>query len=163
MPSAEPIRSLPADGLKKGGISVQEWGVEMNRYEWKKTIGPDLARRRAGGRRRYNAKRRRRAEARRGAISNWLAENPTAAIFSRGLPAALAPAFGVHPSTIWRDLQWLLYGGSAVNFYSGDKHLFSITRAYPGGPVLSVTGPEGQEIRGPARRSIIRSLPRYVG
>lgn len=85
------------------------------------------------------------------------------AIFSRGFPAALALVFGVHPSMIWRDLQWLLYGSSTVNFYSGDKLLFSVTRAYPGGPVLSVTGPEGEEIRGPVRRSIIRPLPRYVG
>ena len=107
--------------------------------------------------------RQRRAEARREAIEEWLCEHPAAAFFPRGLPAALAPAFGVHPTTIWRDLQLILYGGRAVDCWSGGEFLFSVTRAYPGGPVVSLTDAEGNEIRGPARRSILRWLPRYLG
>ncbi len=135
----------------------------MNRYDWNRWIDAEAAKRRAGGRRRYNAQRRRRAEARRAQITALLEKNLVAALFCRGLPAALAPAFGVHPSTIWRDLQLILRGGRIVNFYRGDEFLFSITRAYPGGPILSVTDQDDNEIRGEARKSIIRSLPRYFG
>ena len=135
----------------------------MNRYDWNRWIDAEAAKRRAGGRRRYNAQRRRRADARREAIAELLEENIAAAFFSRGLPAALAPAFGVHPSTIWRDLQLLLRGGRIINVYSGDEHLFSVTQAYSGGRFLSVTDPDGNKIRGKARKSIIRSLPRYFG
>ncbi len=135
----------------------------MNRYAWNRWIDAEAAKRRAGGRRRYNAKRRRRSDARRAQIAAWLDENLGAVLFSRGLPAALAPAYGVHPSTIWRDLQLILRGGTIINFYRGDEFLFSVTRAYPGGPVLSVTAPDDNEIRGEARRRIIRSLPRYFG
>ena len=77
----------------------------MNRYDWNRWIDPEAAKRRAGGRRRYNAQRRRRADARRAQIAAWLDENLWAVMFPRGVPTALAPAFGVHPSTIWRDLQ----------------------------------------------------------
>ena len=105
----------------------------MNRYDWNRWIDAEAAKRRAGGRRRYNAQRRRRAEARRAQIAAWLDENLWAVLFSRGLPVALAPAFGVHPSTIWRDLQLILRGGTIINFYRGDEFLFSVTRAYPGG------------------------------
>ncbi len=135
----------------------------MNRYDWNRWIDAEAAKRRAGGRRRYNAQRRRQAEDRREAIAELLEENIAAAFFSRGLPAALAPAFDVHPSTIWRDLQLILRGGTIINFYSGDEFLFSISRAYPGGPILSVTDQDDNEIRGKARKSIIRSLPRYFG
>ncbi len=117
--------------------------------------------RRAGGRRRYNAMRQRRAWQRREAIAKWLCKHPWAGLRPRGLPAALAPAFGVHPTTIWRDLQFILYGGSTCNYWRGDDFLFSVRRAYPGGPILSVTDSGGYEIRGDARRRIIKSLPRY--
>ena len=138
----------------------------MNRYDWNRWIDAEAAKRRAGGRRRYNAQRRRRAEARRAQIAAWLDENLGAALFPRGLPAALAPAFGVHPSTIWRDLQLLLRGGRIINVYSGDEHLFSVTQAYSGGRFLSVTDPDGNKISGKARKDIIRELrswPRYFG
>ena len=135
----------------------------MNRYDWNRWIDAEAAKRRAGGRRRYNAQRRRRAEARREAIAEFLEENIAAVFFSRGLPAALAPAFGVHPSTIWRDLQLILRGGRIVHFYREEEHLFSVTQAYSGGRILSVTDPDGNEIRGKARKDIIRSLPRYFG
>ena len=69
----------------------------------------------------------------------------------------------MHPSTIWRDLQLILRGGTIINFYRGDEFLFSITRAYHGGPVLIVTDLDDNEIRGKTRRSIIRSLPQYFG
>ncbi len=69
----------------------------------------------------------------------------------------------MHPSTIWRDLQLILRGGTIINFYRGDELLFSVTRAYPSGPVLSVTDPDYNEIRGEGRKRIIRSLPRYFG
>ncbi len=135
----------------------------MNRYDWNRWIDAEAAKRRAGGRRRCNAKRRRQADARRAQIAAWLDDNLGFVLFPRGLPAALAPAFGVHPSTIWRDLQLILRGGTIINLYRGDELLFSVTRAYPGGPVLSVTDADDNEIRGEARRSIIRGLPRYFG
>ena len=133
----------------------------MKRDAWGSWTDRGTVERRAGGRARYNAMRRRQAEARRSAIAQWLCEQPWAGIFSRGLPAALAPAFGVHPTTIWRDLQLILYGGRTFNYYREGEFLFSVTRAYPGGPVLSVQDEDGNEIRGPARRRIVRSLPRY--
>lgn len=86
-----------------------------------------------------------------------------AMFFARGLPAALAPAFGVHPTTIWRDLQYLLYGGRTVNYWRDGEFLFSVTRAYPGGPVLSVEDADGNEIEGEPRQRILRQLPRFFG
>ena len=83
--------------------------------------------------------------------------------FNRGLPATLAPAFGVHPTTIWRDLQFRLYGGRTTNYWRDDEFLFSVTREYPGGPVTTVEDADGREIRGAKRRRIIRRLPRYIG
>ena len=135
----------------------------MNGHDWFRWIDAEAAKRRAGGRRRYNAQRRRRADARRAQIAAWLDENLWAVWFPRGVPATLAPVFGVHPSTIWRDLQLLLRGGTIINFYSGDEFLYSVTRAYPGGPILSVTDQDDNEIRGKARKDIIRNLPRYFG
>jgi len=76
----------------------------MKRCEWSSWTDGETVKRRAGGRRRYNAMRQRRAWRRRAAIDKWLCDHPWAGFFPRGLPAALAPAFGVHPTTIWRDL-----------------------------------------------------------
>ena len=135
----------------------------MNRREWGSWTDGGTVMRRAGGRRRYNAMRRRRAEARREAIDRWLGEHPGAVFFPRGVPRLLAPAFGVHPSTIWRDLQFILYGGRTYNYWRGDEFLFSVTRACPGGPVLSVEDEDGNEIRGAERRRILRMLPRHCG
>ena len=133
----------------------------MDRYGWNTRTDRQIVNRRAGGRRRYKAERRRLAEARRNTIDRWLAEHPWA-LLSRGLPAAFAPIFGVHPSTISRDLQFLR-GGRTYDLWCGDRFAMSVTRAYPGGPVLSVEDADGKEIRGRARRTIIRSLPRYFG
>ena len=135
----------------------------MNKYDWNRSTDANTAKRRARGRRRYNAQRRRRAEARRETIAECLEKNIAAALFTRGLSAAFAPVFGVHPSTIWRDLQVILGGGRIVNFHRGGEFLFSVMRAYTGGPILSVTDCDGNEIRGKARKEIIRSLPRYFG
>lgn len=135
----------------------------MKRYEWASWTDRETVKRRAGGRRRYNAERRMRAEARQAAIDRWLGEHPWAAFFPRGLPAAIAPAFGVHPSTIWRDLQQILRPPREYSFYRKGELLFTIYRAYPGGPVLSVEDPDGNEIRGGARRNILRRLPRHLG
>ena len=136
----------------------------MNRYDWGSWTDASTARRRAGGRRRYNAARRRRAWERRAAIAAWLEDRPGAMFFNRGLPGVLAPAFGVHPSTIWRDLQYILYGGRQYDFRGPDGELlYSVTRAYPGGPVVSMTDGDGYEIRGQKRRLIRRNLPRHLG
>ncbi len=133
----------------------------MRPEAWASWKDYEMVKRRAGGRRRYNAQRRKRAEARQAAIDRWLCEHPAAGFFPRGLPAYLAPAFGVHPSTIWRDLQLILWRGSRTAYYCQGELLYTVRRAYPGGPVLSVTDPEGNEIRGEARRRILSSLPRY--
>ncbi len=135
----------------------------MKRYEWSSWTDANAAKRRAGGRRRYNAQRRRLAWERRAAIAAWLDDNSEAMLFSRGLPGTLAPVFGVHPTTIWRDLQFLLYGGRTTNYWRDGEFLFSVTREYPGGPVNSIEDEGGNEIRGEARKRIIKSLPRYCG
>jgi len=134
----------------------------MNRRGWSKRTDAETTKRRAGGRRRYNAMRRRRAETRREAIAELLIGNLTVAYFTRGLPGALAKVFGVHPTTIWRDLQLILYGGRTIDCYRGDEFLYSVTRAYPGGPILSVEDPDGDEIRGERQKRIIKSLPRFL-
>ncbi len=135
----------------------------MKRYEWSSWTDADEAKRRAGGRRRYNAQRRRRAWERRAAIAAWLDEKPEAMLFNRGLPGMLAPVFGVHPTTIWRDLQFLLYGGRTTNYWRDDEFLFSVTRKCPGGPVIRIEDADDNEILGEARQRIIKSLPRYCG
>ena len=135
----------------------------MKRYEWASWTDTGTVNRRAAGRRRYNAMRQGRAWERRAAIDKWLCKHPWAAFFARGLPAALAPAFGVHPSTIWRDLQCILYPPREHDFYRNGELVFTIYRHYPGSPILSIQDPDGNEIRGEARRRIIRSLPRHFG
>ena len=80
----------------------------------------------------------------------------------RGSITALAGAFGVSPSTISRDLRYILFGGSVYNFVSDGELVYSVTRAYPGGPILSITDPEGYEIRGEERKKILWRLPRYI-
>ena len=133
----------------------------MNRYEWSNWTDPEAVRRRAGGRRRYNAERRRRAEARREALAeivgHWL-------LPPRGAVTALAGHFGVSPSTISRDLRLVLWGGQEYDFSGPDGELlFTVTRAYAGGPVLSITGPDGNEIRGAARHDVLRHLRQRFG
>ena len=96
-----------------GLVSVQDSGIlrrrDMRRYEWNNWTDPETAKRRAGGRKRYNAQRQRKAEQRREIISEWLNKNPMAFFFPRGVHGLLAPLFGVHPSTIWRDLQYIIF------------------------------------------------------
>ena len=132
----------------------------MKRCEWSSLTDAASVRRRTGGRRRYNAQRRRRADQRRAAIAEWLAEHPAAMFFHRGLPGWLAPAFAVHPSTIWRDLQLLLYPPRRYRFLRNGETLFTICRSHAGGPVVDVEDADGNGIRGAARRAILRGLPR---
>ncbi len=42
------------------------------------------------------------------------------------------------------------------------EELLSVTRACQGGPILSVTDPDGNDVRRAARRYILRQLPRYL-
>ena len=130
--------------------------------EWQRQIDWNAVCRRAGGRRRYNAMRRRKADARRVAIAEVLDGLGLVALFARrGLSVRLAAALGVHRTTVWRDLQRIL-SPPECHFVNADgEELFSVTRACQGGPVVSVTDPEGNEIRGAARRQILRLLPRY--
>jgi hypothetical protein len=73
---------------------------------WSKTVSPDLAYRRAGGRRRYNAQRQQARDARREQIKVWILadERPCVAANRTGTVPRLARMFGVHRSTITRDL-----------------------------------------------------------
>jgi len=54
-----------------------------------------------------------------------------------------------------------LGGGYIYSFTRGGELLFTITKVYPGGPILSVEDAEGNEIRGKRRRAILRILPRH--
>jgi hypothetical protein len=81
------------------------------------------------------------------------------ALMYRGAPLALAAAFRVHRTTAWRDLRRLLGGGIEHHFTGADGELlFTVTCAYRGGPVLSVTDAAGYEIRGAERRHVLRQL-----
>ena len=134
----------------------------MKREEWSKLTSSEEVFCRAGGRRRYNAMRQRRAEARREAMARAL--SPTDWLNPRGLSVALARAFGVSRQTAWRDLQQIFYGYREYNFVSPDGELlFTVIRTCQGGPIVGVFDADGNEIRGKARRAIIRRLPRYHG
>ena len=135
----------------------------VKRQQWATWEKADTVKRRAGGRRRYNAERQRRVRQRRQAIAEWLSKHPARWLYTRGLPVALAPAFGVHPTTIWRDLQVLLYPPRACTFWRNGELLFTVYRQYPGGPVVGLEDPDGNEIRRQERRRILHRLPRYVG
>ena len=130
----------------------------MRRYEWNQWTSRETTFRRAGGRRRFNAMRRRRADQRRAAIVNALG---AAILFPpRGLISALAARFGVHRSTISRDLRLMLFGGRVYSIYSGEELVWTVTRAHAGGRILSVADANGNEIRGAARRDIVRRFRR---
>ena len=79
----------------------------MDRADWGHPTDPETAARRAGGRRRYNAARQliaaeRRARVARLVVDVLLATNGRV---PRGLQTVIAERFGVHRSTICRDLQ----------------------------------------------------------
>ena len=132
----------------------------MNRHEWFLCVDRQTVCRRAGGRRRYNAMRRRKAEARRAAISERLGVNGLClALMYRGATVALAAAFGVHRTTAWRDLQAITGMGPMIEFVGREgETLFTVRRAYRGGPVVSVTDADGYEIRGAERRNVMRQM-----
>ena len=134
----------------------------MERYEWSSWTDGDSAKRRAGGRKRYNSQRRKRADARREALTKTISKCPLMPLRFRGSITALAGAFGVSPSTISRDLRYILFGGIVYNFCPNGELVYSVTRAYPGGPVISITDADDYDIKGEARKRILRSLPRYI-
>ena len=111
----------------------------MKRYEWRNWTDGKSVKRRAGGRKRYNAQRRKLADARRKALAEVISRNPLMPLMVPGSVTMLARAFGVSPSTISRDLQYLIFGGSTYLFYIGGEFAHSVTRAYPGGPVISIS------------------------
>jgi hypothetical protein len=136
----------------------------MRRYEWRYWTSKEAVWRRACGRRRWNARRRQQAEQRRAQMAVVLERMEAEFLFfHRGLPAVFARRFGVHPTTSWRDLQRILWPPKFCYVDGDGKLLYSVTRACQGGPIVSVTDPDGYEIRGARRRQIIRQLPRYVG
>ena len=77
------------------------------------------------------------------------------------LSAVFFRAFGVHPTTALRDLQRLRWPPQHDFVNHRGELLFSVTRACQGGPIESVTDPDGNEIRGAERRRIVRQMPRY--
>ena len=146
-----------------GGFQSYDWMYDMKRYEWNFWTDNGSAGRRAGGRRRYNAQRRRQVEARREALVAALGGCVWLPLIRRGAITALAQSFGVSPSTISRDLQYLMFGGKVYHFCQpGGELSFSLTREYPGGPVLSITDADDYEIQGRRRERILRNLPRYT-
>jgi len=75
------------------------------------------------------------------------------ALMHRGMAVALAAAFGVHRTTAWRDLKLIVGVWTEYNFHGPDDELlFTVSCAYRGGPVMSVTDADGYEIRGARRR-----------
>ena len=75
----------------------------MNRAQWTARTDAGEAYRRATGRRRYNQQRRERAQARRQGIRAIL-ERGILHPREHGLLAALGRHFGVHRSTVYRDM-----------------------------------------------------------
>ena len=135
----------------------------MRRPDWAALTDTSTVRRRAGGRRRYNAERRQRMEERRRAIAEAIGYRLLSAALTRGLPAQLAPVFGVSESTVWRDLQTILWPPRRENFRRDGALLFTVIRDYAGGRILRIEDADGREIRGRRRRQVIKSVPRYVG
>ena len=88
--------------------------------------------------------------------------DPATVAFPRGLAPAFAQVFGVHQSTAWRDLQRILTMGPVIHFTREGEVLCTVDRACQGGPVIGVQDADGNEIRGPSRRRIVKSLPRYL-
>jgi len=84
-----------------------------------------------------------------------------------------APAYGRPPQLVRPTLLRLLLGVDAHKPCGGDCAPRATGRACgrrvdrlylpPGGPILNVTDSSGYEIRGEARRDILRRLPRYSG
>ena len=113
----------------------------MKIFEWRMPTDSETAKRRAGGRRRYNAMRRRRVDARRLVVAEAVARMGWFAYMARGLRTSLAAQLGVSPSTISRDLRYLLFGGTEYTFHNPEgEFLFSVVREYPGPCVATILG-----------------------
>lgn len=130
----------------------------MNRLDWQRCTNRAEAIRRAGGRRRYNRMRAEKVHKRRMAIVGWLGKHLEKFFMPRGVPQMFAPQFGVHPSTIWRDLQVICYGGVGYRFCPSDALPFTVILPYPGGPIWEVVDDDDRPIKGPIRRAILRSV-----
>ena len=108
----------------------------MNRQTWAQRIAPQTAYRRAAGRRRYNAARQRAAHkrllplakviARTGDLEAVLRGKRDAANMPRGLISALAATFGVHRSTVCRDIGRLARWRAWELDYSGATDIVTI-------------------------------------
>jgi len=84
------------------------------------------------------------------------------ALMHRGATVALAAAFGVHRATAWRDLQAITGMGPMIEFVGPEGELlYTVRRAYRGGPVVSVTDADGYEIHGAERRDAMRQMRRF--
>lgn len=82
----------------------------MRATSWKNRTSPDEAARRAAGRRRYNAERQALAQKRRNEIKEMIGEEGIILCgksYGRGKESQLAIYFGVHRSTICRDIEAL--------------------------------------------------------
>ena len=132
------------------------------RRKWSLRTDAEAVKKRAGGRRRYNAMRKREADFRRKKIMYIAGQqpNPCVLIMSGSFKSYLANILGVHRTTIWRDVQRLMFP-SICDFYDNGEFVYRITKACQGGPVVSVKDAEGNEIRGAARRYILKQVPRY--
>ena len=109
-----------------------------------------------GGRRRYNAARRRAADARREAIAAFILQHPMMSLLPRRHATTLARLFGVHPTTIGRDFQRVIYPPRELAYYANGELVFTVYRACAGGPVIRLTDARGRRIRGRARLDILR-------
>jgi len=107
--------------------------------------------------------RRMQAEARRAAMTRALGRNGLSfALMHRGMTIALAAAFGVHRTTAWRDLKRIVGSGTEYNFHGPDDELlFTVSCAYRGGPVMSITDADGYEIRGAERQFALGQMRRF--
>lgn len=130
----------------------------MNRSEWGSITDSQAVCRRAGGRRRYNAMRRRKAEARREKMAEMF--TPLGCLVLPGLAVTCARIFGVHRSTAWRDLQQMFLPPQTDFVDSEGNVLYTVTRTYKGGRILSIEDAEGREMHGAQRRQIVRQLRR---
>ena len=84
------------------------------------------------------------------------------ALMHRGITVALAAAFGVHRTTAWRDLKRIVGSRTEYTFHGPDDELlFTVSCAYRGGPVMSVTDAAGHEIRGANRRYALGQMRRF--
>jgi hypothetical protein len=134
-----------------------------------------------GGRRRYNAQRRRKADERRKRLMEWLARREAESLgqwgsdglldwveenaaFPPGAAAEAARAFGVHRSTISRDIQRIARRSIRANLVTERGEVVCVfERLCSGGPIGRVWNVSGRIITGAESRALLKRIPRYVG